>query len=419
MKVHFIGDKGVSMRRLKTLTASLGHSVSGSDALTTGHDASFLSDAELVVYSGAIKDNNVELKTAREKGVAAVERSEYLGALAEAYDISVAIAGSHGKTTATAMTANVLARFKPTVHIGADYPYRADEENMLFITEACEYRKSLLRLSPTIAVILNAELDHTDCYNSVQAVAEVFAQFANKSKSVLFNGDDELLREVMPVSALSFGLREGNDFCALNIQKRTDEKYSFDFVFKGKKVGELTTGVIGYHNIYNALASASVALLLGVPISEIKEGLRSFSGAVRRMERVGEINGANVISDYAHHPTEIRATLSALKNDSRLVVVFEPHTYSRTRDLFDGFITAFDLADEVIFLPVYGSREREGEVNSFTLYCAVKDKQSAKYFGDYATLNSYLKQNLKRGEIVAFLGAGSIDDACRELVKKT
>ena len=419
MKVHFIGDRGVSMKRLKALTASMGHSVSGSDEMTTGHDARFLSCAELVVYSGAIKDDNPELKVARERGLATVERSEYLGALAEGYDVTVAIAGSHGKTTVTAMTATVLTRYKPTVHIGANYPYRADEENRVFITEACEYRKSLLALSPTLAVILNAELDHTDCYDSVQAVAEVFSQFAFKSKSVLFNGDDTLLRGGMPVGALSFGLSEGNDFRALNIQKRTDEKYSFDFVFKDKKVGELTTGVIGFHNIYNSLASASVALMLGVPFSEIEKSLSRFSGVSRRMERVGEVNGATVISDYAHHPTEIKATLQALKSSRRLIAVFEPHTYSRTRDLFDEFTTAFALADEVIFLPVYASREKEGKVDSSMLFLAVKDRQSAKYFSDYSTLSAYLKRTLKKGETVVFLGAGTIDDACREFVKKS
>lgn len=406
------------MRRLKSLTAKLGHSVSGSDASTTGHRKENIDGADLVVFSGAIKPNNEELAFARQCSIPCVERSEYLGAIADGYDRVVAIAGSHGKTTATAMTAKVASELKPTVHIGADYDYLKDEEKSLFITEACEYRKSLLFLRPTIGVVLNSDLDHTDCYKSVDEIAQVFGEFASLSQTVLYNGDDERLKRVMPPCSLSFGLKADNDFSAFEIERTSDERYRFELIFKGKSLGKIETSVKGIHNLYNALVSASVGVLLGVPFSKIQENIRAFTGVKRRNEIVGEINGAQVISDYAHHPTEIKATLSAITAKNRVIAVFEPHTYSRTRDLFDGFISSFSRADEVLLLPVYASRESEDKVNSITLTSEIKKRQKASYFSSYDELSSYLRETVRSGDTVVFLGAGTIDKCARELVNK-
>ncbi len=418
MKVHFIGDNGVSMRRLKSLTAKLGHFVSGSDAITTGHRKENIDGANLVVYSGAIKPNNEELVFARKLRIPCIERSEYLGAIADGYDKAVAIAGSHGKTTATAMTAKVASIFNPTVHIGADYDYSTSEGKSLFVTEACEYRKSLLFLRPTIGVVLNADLDHTDCYKSVDEIAKVFEEFALKSEVILYNGDDARLKKVMPRSSLSFGLGAHNDFSVCDIERTSDERYRFELIFKGKALGKIETSVRGIHNLYNALASSAVGILLGVPFSQIQINIRAFLGVKRRMEIVGEINGAQVISDYAHHPTEIKATLAAIAAKNRIIAVFEPHTYSRTRDLFDGFISSFSRADEVLLLPVYASRESEGKVNSLTLTREIEKRQKASYFSSYSNLLYYLRDIVKSGDTVVFLGAGTLDRCARELVNK-
>lgn len=403
------------MRTLRTITARLGHETSGSDLTTGGHDPNNVKGANIVVFTGAISADNPELSAARENGVPTIERSEYLAAIAASFGRVIAIAGSHGKTTATALTAAATACLNPTVHIGGEYA--GGDGNEYFITEACEFRRSFLMLAPDVGVILNADLDHTDCYKTEAEAVEAFLAFGRRCRKLCVNGDDPRLGIDHP-DKITFGLGENCDVRAVGLCADGENRYSFSLFCLGVNMGRLELSLVGRHNVYNALAAASVALGEGVSMSEIARAFVGFKGVARRMETLGYVRGARVIADYAHHPTEIRALIAALRPRARLIVVFEPHTYSRTRDLFDKFATCFRGADEVVFLPVFAAREKTGEVTSVDLYNAVSKIMPARYFGSYAEAENYLFGEVGEGDIVVFAGAGTIYSAAADFAKK-
>lgn len=403
------------MRTLRTITARLGHETSGSDLTTGGHDPNNVKGANLVVFTGAISADNPELSAARENGVPTIERSEYLAAIAASFGRVIAIAGSHGKTTATALTAAATACLNPTVHIGGEYA--GGDGNEYFITEACEFRRSFLMLAPDVGVILNADLDHTDCYKTEAEAVEAFLAFGRRCRKLCVNGDDPRLGIDHP-DKITFGLGENCDVRAVGLCADGENRYSFSLFCLGVNMGRLELSLVGRHNVYNALAAASVALGEGVSMSEIARAFVGFKGVARRMETLGYVRGARVIADYAHHPTEIRALIASLRPRARLIVVFEPHTYSRTRDLFDKFATCFRGADEVVFLPVFAAREKTGEVTSVDLYNTVSKIMSARYFGSYAEAENYLFGEVGEGDIVVFAGAGTIYSAAADFAKK-
>lgn len=403
------------MRTLRTITARLGHETSGSDLTTGGHDPNNVKGANLVVFTGAISADNPELSAARENGVPTIERSEYLAAIAASFGRVIAIAGSHGKTTATALTAAATACLNPTVHIGGEYS--GGDGNEYFITEACEFRRSFLMLAPDVGVILNADLDHTDCYKTEAEAVEAFLAFGRRCRKLCVNGDDPRLGIDHP-DKITFGLGENCDVRAVGLCADGENRYSFSLFCLGVNMGRLELSLVGRHNVYNALAAASVALGEGVSMSEIARAFVGFKGVARRMETLGYVRGARIIADYAHHPTEIRALIAALRPRARLIVVFEPHTYSRTRDLFDKFATCFRGADEVVFLPVFAAREKTGEVTSVDLYNAVSKTMPARYFGSYAEAENYLFGEVGEGDIVVFAGAGTIYSAAADFAKK-
>ena len=403
------------MRTLRTITARLGHETSGSDLTTGGHDPNNVKGANLVVFTGAISADNPELSAARENGVPTIERSEYLAAIAASFGRVIAIAGSHGKTTATALTAAATACLNPTVHIGGEYAGGDGIE--YFITEACEFRRSFLMLAPDVGVILNADLDHTDCYKTEAEAVEAFLAFGRRCRKLCINGDDPRLGIDHP-DKITFGLGENCDVRAVGLCADGENRYSFSLFCLGVNMGRLELSLVGRHNVYNALAAASVALGEGVSMSEIARAFVGFKGVARRMETLGYVRGARVIADYAHHPTEIRALIASLRPRARLIVVFEPHTYSRTRDLFDKFATCFRGADEVVFLPVFAAREKTGEVTSVDLYNAVSKIMPARYFGSYAEAENYLFGEVGEGDIVVFAGAGTIYSAAADFAKK-
>lgn len=403
------------MRTLRTITARLGHETSGSDLTTGGHDPNNVKGANLVVFTGAISADNPELSAARENGVPTIERSEYLAAIAASFGRVIAIAGSHGKTTATALTAAATACLNPTVHIGGEYA--GGDGNEYFITEACEFRRSFLMLAPDVGVILNADLDHTDCYKTEAEAVEAFLAFGRRCRKLCVNGDDPRLGIDHP-DKITFGLGENCDVRAVGLCADGENRYSFSLFCLGVNMGRLELSLVGRHNVYNALAAASVALGEGVSMSEIARAFVGFKGVARRMETLGYVRGARVIADYAHHPTEIRALIASLRPRARLIVVFEPHTYSRTRDLFDKFATCFRGADEVVFLPVFAAREKTGEVTSVDLYNAVSKTMPARYFGSYAEAENYLFGEVGEGDIVVFAGAGTIYSAAADFVKR-
>lgn len=407
------------MKRLKELTERLGHETSGSDLCLGGHSPDNVEGCDLIVYTSAIKDDNAELAAARRKNIPCVSRSDYLGALSSAYGNVLAVAGTHGKTTVTGMLAGVFGERFPTVHLGGELKNPpAREESEFFITEACEYKRSFLSLKPDLGIILNAELDHTDYYSGLDDVLSAFGQFADRCGTTLYNGDDAGLSAIMKNRrAVSFGLGKHNDFRAAAAAADKDNRWSFNIIAFGINLGRITLAVKGRHNVYNAAAAAAAGLSMQLSVSEIASGLESFTGVKRRMEYLGKAWGADVYTDYAHHPSEIRALIAAIKDDGRLIIVFEPHTYSRTKDLFAQFVGCFSGADEVIFAPVFASREAGGDVGSKQLSAAAASVAPSEYFESYDEINEYLSGMLKDGDTVVFTGAGTINRAGEELVR--
>ena len=406
------------MRRLRELTSKFGHETSGSDVASGGHDQKNVYGAELVVFSSAVNLDNEELVYAREKSLPVVSRAQYLAKISERFNSTVAVSGTHGKTTATAMTATAMRSLRPTLHVGANFSLDKNEREDVFITEACEYRRNFLFLCPDVAVILNCEWEHTDCYRDEEEVKSAFLEFAKRSKKVVVNGDEENLKNIRGENVITFGKGEGNDIWASQVRKNARGGYDFTVTAYGLILGGISLSVLGEHNVYNALSAVAVALDYGISFAQIKQELEQFKGVGRRLERVGVKRGVEVYCDYAHHPTEIRACVRSLKGEKRLIVVYEAHTYSRTYDLFDKFTRCFEGADEVIFAPVFGAREKGDDAVINKLMRGVSVKTPAKYFSSYDKIKEYLVSSLKVGERVVFVGAGNIDRLCKAFVSE-
>ena len=428
----FIGIGGISMSSLARFYRDMGKRVSGSDktnseevrALTSegievflGHDAKHVAGFDIVIYTGAVGDDNPELCEARRLGIPTLSRAEFMGGLMKNYRVRIGISGSHGKSTATAMTAHILLKAgkDPTVMCGAHIPelngaYRAGGGGFLF--EACEYRDSFLSFSPNVAVILNVDLDHTDYFKTIDDVISSFSKFARISLgtggSVIVCADDEnALLSAKTEFPITFGLSAGADYRAVKISEKNG-KCSFSVTRCDEPfIKKISLSVVGRHNIYNALAAAATADLLGVPSDIIAEALSDFSGISRRFEKKGDVWGAPVYVDYAHHPREIAATVDTARKMCRgkLITVFEPHTYSRTKALWGGFVSAFSGVDVKIFTDVYAARETD--------MLGVSSKQLAKeaggeYASSYEAAARRVKQLAKEGDMVLIIGAGDI-----------
>lgn len=407
------------MRRLRDLTSKLGHETSGSDTAKNGHDEKNVVGADLVVFSSAISQDNVELNYARKNNVPIVSRAQYLSSISDGFGFTVAVSGTHGKTTATAMTALAMRSVNPTLHVGADFSLEDEEKEDVFITEACEYKRNFLYLYPDVAVILNCELDHTDYYRDEQEVINAFYEFSGHAKKVVVNGDDNNLNGLRGDNVITFGKNKHNHVRAYGVCKNKRGGYDFMVSVYGVALGEISLSVLGEHNVYNALSAIAVALDYGISFAQIKEGIETFIGVKRRLEKVGERKGVEVYSDYAHHPTEIKACISTLKDEKRLIVVFEPHTYSRTCDLLSQFAVCFDGADEVVFAPIFGAREQGDDSIMDKLVASVKQKMPVKLFSSYEQICDYLVANVKSGERIVIVGAGSIDKLSRLFLETT
>ncbi len=392
-----------------------------------GHAPANVDGATLVVVSAAVKKDNPEILAARTQGVEVVSRAEMLGRLMARYPRSVAVTGTHGKTTTTSMTALILEAggLDPTVLIGGDLPSWGGNARLgasdVFLTEACEAYDSFLDLDPQIAVVTNIEADHLDYYGTLDNVLRSFRQFLSQVTGtvILPGGDANVtpLREEMtpgPPNVVTFGLGDLDDVRAIDIEAAGQEP-SYTVVQKGKKLGRVQLRVPGMHNVSNSLAALSVGLSLGIPFREIAAGLAAFTGTGRRFERLGEAGGVLVIDDYAHHPTEIRATLAAARGafpDRRIVAVFQPHLPSRTRDLGEEFAESFGDADHAILTDIYLAREQPLEgVTGAGLAGITADRrgaQSVTYVCDKAHLPARLAEFVRPGDLVLTMGAGDI-----------
>ena len=440
---HFMGVGGIGMSALAAVLLSRGEAVSGCDiasspitdrlaalgaAIHKGHSPSHLAGVSRLIISDAIRPDNPELMKARSDGMPVKRRSQLLGDVMSD-GRGVAVAGSHGKTTISAMIALILQRsgLDPTVFIGGELEaiggnYRAGKGDWI-LAEACEAYNSFLDLEPEIAVISNVEADHLDFHGTLEHLAGAFVEFVRRIKPggclVWCSDRDELraIAQAAPCRRTSYGLKEGADLLAKDIRLQ-----GFGSRFEVKDRGGIRLNVPGIHNVLNAAGAAACALEAGVPFGEIAASLEQFRGVRRRFERVGEIGGITLVDDYAHHPTEIRATLAAARPlcAGRLFAVFQPHLYSRTRDFLDGFATAFEDADSVVFTDIYAAREDPiPGVGSALLAERARVLQPGKdieYIADKAQVAQHLAPRLNAGDCLITLGAGDVDSVARDLL---
>ncbi len=445
--IHFVGIGGISMSGLAEIMLKRGFNVSGSDrqkshitnrlesngaTIFEGHDSSNIIDAELVVYTAAAKSDNPELVAAKEKGILTLNRAQFLGALMREYENVICIAGTHGKTTTTSILTHALleADTDATVSIGGELDLingniRAGGEGY-FLAEACEYTNSFLNFCPTVAVITNIEADHLDFFSSLDEIIESFKKFAQLTLNkgcVIACGDDENVRKALSDADTNthyYGLSKDNEYYADNIVYNGGFP-EFDVLKSGNLISHLTLSVPGEHNILNAIATIAVCDILGLDIDKSTKGISTFKGAHRRFEIKGTVNGATIIDDYAHHPTEISATLSSAKKfqSNKLWCVFQPHTYSRTRTLWNDFLTCFDLTDELIITEIYAAREQfDGITKAETLADEIKKRGiSARYIKTFDEIENILRAELKHGDILFTMGAGNVVEIGENLCK--
>lgn len=442
-KVHFIGIGGISMSGLAEILVKEGYQVSGSDmkasptteklskagiTVFTEHSENNISDPDLVVYTAAIKKDNPELIKVLSLNIPTIDRAALLGEIMDKYDYSVAVAGTHGKTTTTSMITSIMitAGVNPTAHIGGILPAINHStligNSNIFITEACEYVESFLKFNPYLAVILNIEADHLDYFSGIEHIKESFTKFANRISSKGFlvaNLDDENIVSILPAiprQIISYGISNTEA-----IWQGRDISYdefgcaSFTVYQNNVEFMKLTLRVPGIHNVSNALAAiaASVTTSKLVTSTAISTAFQDFKGANRRFELKGFVDGIRVIDDYAHHPTEISATLKAAREGhaKRIISIFQPHTYTRTRALLNDFSNAFEAADLVIITDIYAAREKDpGDINSKMLTdLIVKSGKNAKYISSFNDIVLYLTQNSVTGDLIITMGAGNID----------
>ncbi len=406
------------MKALRRIAESKGYTTTGSDITLDGHNAENAEQADIAVYTTAVGEDNCEVLRARERGIPVYERAEFLGIVSREYKKVIAVAGTHGKTTATGFCARVFAPFRPTVHIGGAVIGGCEivGGDGYFITEACEYKRNFLHLKPHIGVILNAELDHTDYYKDIEDYVSAFRSFADNCGTLVINGDDERCATVFHRNKITFGLGEHNFIRAKDIC-RTPRGRGFTVAVGGKELGRIELRTNCVHNVYSALAVFCVGYAERLSFDEIKSGLESFGGIARRFELLGSFGGCNLYSDYAHHPSEINGTvLSARENGcEKLTLVFQPHTYTRLKSLFDGFVNSLSEADRIIVAPVFAAREKPVYgISSHDLVRALINRGcKAVYIDSFFSIAEYLTETVRSGETVVFVGAGDIDKAAK------
>ncbi len=444
-RCHLIGIGGVSMSPLAKVLFDRGVPVTGSDitesatvrelraqgiTISIGHRSDNAVGAAYIIRTAAAHDDNPEVEYARDNGIPVFERAEAWGCIMRHYKNALCISGTHGKTTTTSMCTHILmaAQKDPTVMIGGTLPllhagYRVGKGDTI-VLESCEYYNSFLKFFPTVAVILDIEADHLDFFRDLEDVKRSFRAFANLVPSytgtVIINADDKNTVDAVDGirrRIVTFGLGPEADIRARNL--KTDQGVSeFDVVYKMQTYCHIKLGVPGIHNVKNALAAAASAIVLGIPGQAVERGLEAFHGAGRRFEYKGMLNGARVYDDYAHHPGELHALLDAVRSitDGRVLLAFQPHTYSRTKALFDDFAAELKRADKVYLAEIYAARERNTiGISSADLAAAVP---GAVFCPTFDELTEALRGEARPGDVVLTVGAGNIYTICDGLVDK-
>ena len=443
-KVHFVGIGGSGMCPLAEILHHKGYQLTGSDTsesdtlqrirsygipVSMGHRAENIGDAELVVYTAAVKQDNPELVAAREKGVPTVERSVMLGMVTRRYPNSVAVSGTHGKTTTTALITQILvnAGVDPSAVIGGKLPFIGGNGRVgrseTIVCEACEYVDTFLQLEPALSVILNIDADHLDYFKTLENIIRSFHQFAlQTSRLLIINGDDANTRKAVEgipsEKLLTFGFGEQNQYRAVDIAdtKRACER--FTVLKNGTPLCEGNLRIPGKHNIYNALAAVAVADYMGVDAQTIAESLHQFTGVHRRFEILGTFNGVTVADDFAHHPTELTATLNAAMHMGfrEVWAVFQPHTFSRTYMLLDDFAKALSIPDHAVLSEILPVRE----VNTYNIYAKdlAEKIPGCVWFPTFEEIRDYVMAKAQEGDLILTLGGGDVYKCANMIVEK-
>ncbi len=439
-RVHLIGIGGSSMSGLAEMLMDQGYRVTGSDRdegylignvrekgaeVMIGHRAENVRGADLVVFSAAIQPDNPERAEARRLGIPEMERAWLLGQLMDGFAKAVGICGAHGKTTTTSMLSQILLEngMDPSIHIGGRLDAVGGSTRVghsdIFVAEACEFNRSFLHMNPTVAVVLNIDADHLDCYRDIDEIEETFGQYLHllpEEGCALGNGDDERVRRQMEKLACEkvyFGFSRRNDWYPANLQEDERGYASFDCMFRGEKKARLHMGVPGNFNVMNALAALSAAVKLGVEAGKAAGSLERFTGAHRRFELTDTIDGVEIFHDYGHNPAEMKNALSVARKrcKGRLWAVMQPHTFSRVRSLFADYLTCTSAADYTLVTDICAAREKDpGDLNSGMLVQGMKENGiDAVWTPSFDDTEQYLRENWQAGDLVLTMGCGDIN----------
>ena len=444
-----MGIGGISMSGLAEVLLERGFSITGSDMKSSPiteklehHGASIVygqkaenitDDIDLVVYTAAIHPDNPEFQAVIRKGIPHMDRAELLGQIMSNYKNSIAVSGTHGKTTTTSMLSLIMlaGACDPTISVGGilkdiDGNIRVGRSQN-FITEACEYTNSFLKFNPRIELILNVDADHLDFFKDLDDIRHSFRLFSeklNKDGILIINGeipDLSYFTQGLPCKIITYGLEADDDYTAKNISFNEYACGSYDLYVNGEKLDHITLNVTGLHNVSNSLAAIAAARELGIPMEHIKAGLMKFRGTDRRFEYKGEVNGITILDDYAHKQREIEATVTAAKNypHRKIWCAFQPHTYTRTKALLHEFGKALSLADHVVLADIYAAREADtGEIHSKDLQAEIrKQGTEVDYFSTFEEIENFLLKNCHPGDLVISMGAGDIVNVGEDLLK--
>ncbi|MCD8375889.1 MAG: UDP-N-acetylmuramate--L-alanine ligase [Oscillospiraceae bacterium] len=433
-RAHLVGIGGVSMLSLAQVLAGMGLAVTGSDMqdspsvarlrrqgiqVAVGHRAEQAEQAELVIRSAAIHDDNPEIAFARAHNIPVFERAQAWGAIMRGYGNALCVAGTHGKTTTTGMCTHILlaAQQDPTVMIGGTLPllgaaYRVGGRDTILL-ESCEYCNSFLSFFPTLAIILNIDADHLDFFKDLPDIQRSFRHFARlvprEGGLVVASAEDENTVEALKDldrSMLTFGLDSGDIRAGATAWNHG--RAEFDILVRGERYARVSLGVPGLHNVKNALAAAAASWALGIPAAAVEQGLAEFTGVCRRFERKGTCNGADVYDDYAHHPSELKALLdtAATLGYRRVLCAFQPHTYSRTEALFDQFAAVLRQPDVVLLAEIYAAREQN--VSGISSADLAREIPGSQYYATLTELEQALRRMARPGDLILTVGAGNI-----------
>lgn len=453
--VYFMGIGGISMSGLAHILIERGFKVSGSDNkksemteklasqganIVYGQKAENIANSspiDVVVYTAAVHPDNPEFMAAKEAGIPMLTRAELLGQIMTHYDLPVAVAGTHGKTTTTSMLSKILleADTDPTLSIGGVFKDIGGNirvgKSEYFVTEACEYTNSFLSFFPKISIITNIDADHLDFFKDLDDIRHSFRKFAEllpEDGTLVINGDIDnvsYITDGLKCSIVTYGSTDAFDYYPTDITYDDHGNASFKAHLKGGLVLDIKLAVPGVHNVYNALAAIAVSSILGVDPAHVTTALSLFGGTSRRFEYKGEVHGITIIDDYAHHPTEIKATLTAAQNypHEKIWCVFQPHTYTRTKALLNEFADALSLADHVVLADIYAARETDNlGISSRTLCDKIKELgHECMYlptFENFSEIEKFLLQNCTKGDLLITMGAGDVVKIGDELLGK-